>query len=198
MLEIRDLTFAYPGGPELFSGLALDLPLDQVILLHGPSGVGKTSFLRLLAGLETPDAGTIRRPEAWDFAFLFQENRLLSNLTVEQNANFYLGAQDPAQLREELSAFGLDDILHTPLRELSGGQQRRVALLITLLSPFDVCFLDEPFQGLDPALKDRVFAAILERLAGRTCFLVAHDYAPPGYWTLDFSKDGVRLKQRAD
>lgn len=194
MLEIRNLSFAYPGGETLFDGLSLDLPLNSLVMLHGPSGVGKTTFLRLVAGLETPQGGEIHRPADWTYSFLFQENRLLPNLTVEQNINFYLGHQDPELIIRELQAFELGDSLKTPVRELSGGQQRRVALLMTLLVPFDVCFLDEPFQGLDPKLKERVFQRILERLDGRTCYLVAHDFAPAGYWMLEFSDAGGAIE----
>ena len=119
--------------------------------LLGPSGIGKTTLLRILLGLETADSGTIS-PEALRWAAVFQKDRLLEGLDAEGNLRFVLGANyDAAAARALLKELGLGDVGRKKVRDYSGGMKRRLALARALLAPSDALALDEPFTGLDPA-----------------------------------------------
>lgn len=151
MIRLKDVSFSYPGK-DVFRHLNLTLPDKGTVAVMAPSGYGKTTLLRLLAGLETPKAGSIEGMENKKTAFLFQEDRLLPWLTAEKNAEL---ASDPEKAREWLSKMEIEDPAQYP-RAMSGGMQRRVALARAMAFGGDVLLLDEPFKGLDEALRERI------------------------------------------
>ena len=154
------------------------LAIDGPAVLMGPSGQGKTTLLRILMGLETPDAGRIEGLESRRIAAMFQEDRLCPQLTAADNICLTGRGVTRAQAREELRALGFADAdLKTPAGRLSGGQKRRAALLRALLCRgADLLLLDEPFTGMDDALVDRAAAAVVRLAAGRDTLLVTHDH----------------------
>lgn len=120
-----------------------------VTRLLGPSGIGKTTLLRVLLGLETPDSGTVNG-DKFRWTAVFQENRLLEGLDAEGNLRFVLGANyNAAAAQALLEELGLGDVGKKKVRDYSGGMQRRLALARALLAPSDALALDEPFTGLD-------------------------------------------------
>ena len=120
-----------------------------VTRLLGPSGIGKTTLLRVLLGLETPDSGTVNG-DKFRWTAVFQENRLLEGLDAEENLRFVLGANyNAAAAQALLEELGLGDVGKKKVRDYSGGMQRRLALARALLAPSDALALDEPFTGLD-------------------------------------------------
>lgn len=148
---LRDVSFAY-GERRVFDGLTLEiLPpgISQIIALAAPSGCGKTTLLRLLAGLEEPSGGEIICPAAGEIALMFQENRLLPGLSCAEQ----LAAVLPAgvDVLPYLAMVDLAGELHSLPRELSGGMQRRLALARALAYARDkaLLLLDEPFAGVD-------------------------------------------------
>ena len=150
-------------------------------VLMGPSGAGKTTVLRLLLGLEAPDAGEVVRPAGARLAATFQEDRLLDGLTATVNVRAPHGHLRGSALEEflareraALSAVGLP-VDTRPVRELSGGQRRRVAILRCALADADALFFDEPLKGMDDETVARVMAFLLPCLSGRTTFWVTHD-----------------------
>ena len=173
-IAVRSLRKRY-GEKTVFDGLDLTLPAGRVSALLAPSGWGKTTLLRLLLGLERPDAGEIEGLEGVSMAAVFQEDRLCMDFTPV--ANIRLGA--PKCSREDVTAamaeMELTGCERQPVRELSGGMRRRVALLRALLAPSEVLLLDEPFKGLDEELRRKVIAVTAERCRGRTVLLVTHD-----------------------
>ena len=143
-------------------------------VLTGPSGSGKTTLLRLLAGLETPDAGEVGRSGVARLAMTFQEDRLCDNLTVTANVRLpharLRGAERAAFLeleREACAAVGLPCDAR-PVRELSGGQRRRVSILRCVLADADAFLFDEPLKGMDEKTVDAVMDFVVPRLAGYT------------------------------
>lgn len=153
----------------------------RVHVVTGASGAGKTTLLRLLMGLEEPDAGTVGRPGGARLAATFQEDRLLENLTATANIRLphepVRGAARAGLLEREraaMAAVGLPCDAR-PVRELSGGQRRRVAILRCALADADALFFDEPLKGMDDGTVARVMAFLVPRLAGRTTFWVTHD-----------------------
>lgn len=146
-----------------------------VTVIMGPSGCGKTTLLNLLLGITTPDSGSIDSGNA-RFSAVFQENRLCENLSVLSNLRLVMrGKPDRSSLEKELEAIGLTGCADKPVRTLSGGMKRRVALLRALLVEYDVILLDEPFKGLDEATKNTVMTYYREKTAGKTVIMVTHD-----------------------
>lgn len=172
MLTLADISFSYAEKP-VFTTFSAAFPLGKAYVISGPSGCGKTTLLRLLAGLETPTTGIIHRPDG-QITMLFQENRLLPWLTVRQNVALVLPTPDEALIDWCLSAVELTANAEDFPATLSGGMQRRVALARALAYGGDILLLDEPFTGLDDALKVHIAAKFKERFANKTVFLVTH------------------------
>lgn len=156
---------------------SLELKTGEIKTLFGPSGCGKTTVLRLISGLEKPQSGEIHNMFR-KTGFLFQENRLLNNLSAVENIAIFMAQADYAQIYESAAQIGLSksDLNKYPT-ELSGGMAKRVAFLRLLLSGCDLALLDEPFVGLDRDLRDILSAILIEKVQQKqlACLLVTHD-----------------------
>jgi len=183
-LTIRGLRKAF-GDNEVLRGIDLHIPAGQFVAIVGRSGCGKSTLLRLIAGLETIDAGSIgfgeeARPE--DVRVMFQEPRLLPWARVLSNVEVGLGrdrASPDAQARAEkaLAEVGLDEKRGQWPAVLSGGQKQRVALARALVSQPRILAFDEPLGALD-ALTRISMQRLLERVwrdQSFTAILVTHD-----------------------
>ena len=161
----------------------------DVTVLFGPSGVGKTSVLDMIAGLLTPDTGRIAvrgralfgdganlPPEQRRAGYVFQDARLFPHLSVRANLLYGAGA---AEIGDRLDFLGIGQLLDRWPRTLSGGEARRVAIGRALLSDPDFLLLDEPFSALDRARREEVMTALehLRDHAGLPILLVTHDRA---------------------
>lgn len=172
---LRDVCKSY-GENRVLDRLSWTFPGGQISCVQGPSGCGKTTLLRLIAGLEIPDSGEIRGAEGKKISAVFQENRLLENLTAEKN--ILLTARPGfarADARALLDELGLPDATQRRVRELSGGMQRRVAVARSLAADYELLLLDEPLTGLDGELRLRVLRRIQAALDGRTAVWITHD-----------------------
>ena len=170
MIELHRVGKAFDGKTVL---RALDWRVEagQCWQITGASGIGKTTLLRLVSGLETPDSGTVCA-EGVRFCPVFQEDRLVEAWSAVQNVR--LVCADPAQTEAILTALLPTDALHQPVRTLSGGMRRRVSLARALAAQGDVLLLDEPFAGLDTQTTAAA-AAVLRRWRGkRAVLLVSH------------------------
>ena len=168
MIETRDLTVTY-GGRAVLREVDLTVPDGAHIALMGPSGCGKTTLLRVLAGLQTPGR----------MACVFQEPRLLPWRTAAENVNAVLSdrAQTMPQALAWLERLELGDACDQYPAALSGGMQQRVAIARALAYDAPVLLLDEPFRGLDAALRARVTALIADAAKDKTLVLATHDAA---------------------
>ena len=164
------------GKNRVLDRLNWRFPGGQISCVQGPSGCGKTTLLRLIAGLEAPDSGEIRGADGKKISAVFQENRLLENLTAEKNilltARPGFTRTDARNLLDEL---GLSDTAQRRTCELSGGMQRRVAVARALAADYDLLLLDEPLTGLDDGARLRVLRRIQADLNGRTAIWITHD-----------------------
>ena len=163
------------GDRVVLRDFSMTLPEGRVTCLMGPSGTGKTTVLRLLCGLEKPDAGSITGLENLRLAVVFQEDRLLDWLDATENLRLTNPGLKPEAVGEALRRFGLGDCAGQPVVTLSGGMKRRVALLRALLYDGDALLLDEPFKGLDEATRATVIRETLSLTTHKTVLLITHD-----------------------
>lgn len=176
MIGLRRVGVAFDGHVVL-DGFDLDLPRGSTTALMGPNGSGKTTVARLLLGLTSPDVGEVHGLDGVRRAAVFQDDRLCDQLTAVANVRLVLERAVPAaEVVAALGRAGLDGpALDKPVRDLSGGQRRRVAIVRALLADAALVVLDEPFTGVDERAKTAVMELVAERCAGRTVLLVTHD-----------------------
>jgi len=172
-IEAVNITKKY-GENIVLNDFSYIFPESGCTCIMGQSGCGKSTLLLILMGLIKPDSGEVRGRPA-KLSAVFQEDRLCENLTALANLRLVLGKYNSAELLSEMTKIGLEGCENQPVRELSGGMKRRLALLRALLAEYDVLFLDEPFKGLDSCTKARVMQLCRDKTAGKTVILVTHD-----------------------
>lgn len=193
VLRVRGLRKSFNGTPVL-DGIDLTLPAGSITAVVGSSGCGKTTLLRLIAGFESPDAGTVTiggrqvasatstvAPHRRDIGYVAQDGALFPHLTVAQNVAYGLrerGAAGRARVDELLETVSLDPAFaQRRPHQLSGGQQQRVALARALARKPVVMLLDEPFSALDTGLRAATRKSVARVLSdtGVTTLIVTHD-----------------------
>lgn len=173
---LTNLHKAYEDKPVL-SGFSAHIKEGVTTCIAGPSGVGKTTLLRIIMGLEQPDSGRVEGLMGRKCSAVFQEERFCENLTAVRNIALIMpGKINRPLIEAELRALALNDAdFSSPVRELSGGMRRRVALARALLADYDLLLLDEPLKGLDDGIKAQVLNHLHRRTLGRTVIMVTHD-----------------------
>ena len=185
MLLIADIDKKFDGGPRVEASLRIPEGAS-ITILFGPSGAGKTTVLRCIAGLETPTRGRIVfdgqdltrvPPQKRPFGYLFQEYALFPHLRVRDNIAY--GVRGQADAVEKVAVMlKVNDLMERRPSELSGGQQQRVALARVLARKPRLLLLDEPLSALDAATRDHVrseLAHLLRSLA-IPAIVVTHDW----------------------
>jgi len=158
----------------ILQDFSLTLPESGILCLMGPSGCGKTTLLRILLGLEQPDTGCVHGLQRGEAAVLFQEDRLLPWLTILDNLTKVTNCSRETAI-QLLSTVELDAEANALPDELSGGMRRRVALARALAYPAKLLVFDEPFKGLDDALKQRLYPIIRSASKEKPLVFVTHD-----------------------
>ena len=192
MLELRNISKKF-GDKQILKDFNLIVPEKQVLAIVGPSGGGKTTLLRMLAGLETSDSGqVIYNGETLDVAelekrnllgFVFQDFQLFPHLSVLENLilspiHTMNVSKDEAEEKAQglLARLGLSEHAKAYPYSLSGGQKQRVALARAMMINPEIIGYDEPTSALDPALRLEVEKLILQnREMGMTQIVVTHD-----------------------
>ena len=172
--SLRDISFAYPGGPPVLDGAALEVRRGEVVVLEGPNGCGKTTLAKLAAGLLEPAAGSVVR--AGRAAYLSQDpgRYLVRERVIDEVA---LGAGgDRARALAALGWVGLEWAAARHPRDLSSGERERLGLAAVAVSEPDLLVLDEPTRGIDPERKASLAAWLLEyAAAGHGVLVATHD-----------------------
>lgn len=188
-IEYRILT---SEGSRILS-VQTELPENQLICISGPSGIGKTTLLRMIAGLTKPDLGIIQvgdrifydslnninlSPQKRNIGFMFQDYALFPNMTVEENISFAQNkVKDKAWVDTLIKSYGLDALRNQKPDKLSGGQKQRTALARSLAKKADLLLLDEPLSSVDSTMRIKLQNEILKTHAvfGSTTLVVSHD-----------------------
>lgn len=168
-------------GQQVLTDFSARLPEGETTVLMGPSGCGKTTLLLLLLGLLSPDAGTISGLPG-RISAVFQEDRLCEDFSALSNAALALPRGERKKAAALLTRLGLGEALQQPVRSLSGGMKRRVAIARGLAADCPLLLMDEPFKGLDEATRGRVMEVVREETAGKTLLIVTHDPEEAAYW----------------
>jgi spermidine/putrescine transport system ATP-binding protein len=191
LLQVIDIHKSYDGKP-LLNGTSFTLAEGEIVCLLGPSGGGKSTLLRIIAGLETQESGRVlwkdrdlegKPPHERNFGFMFQDYALFPHRSVRQNVAFGLRMQGmPPELIEKRVADLLDKVnmaafADRKVTDLSGGEQQRVAMARTLAPGPQLLLLDEPMGALDRTLSEQLLVELRQVLrdSGAPTIYVTHD-----------------------
>ena len=171
-LEICNLKKKYEGKTVL-DGVSFTLEEGEGLCLMGASGCGKTTLLRILMRLEKPDEGAVRGILNLKISAVFQEDRLLDDLSAVKNVWLVCGSSEEA-IRHELSEILPAESLDQPVCQLSGGMRRRVSLVRAAMKKSDLSIMDEPFTGLDGETKRAVIEYMKKKIKGKMFLFSTH------------------------
>jgi len=190
ILEISNLSFSR-GNKQIFSSFSMQCPSDKPTLVVGDNGIGKSTLLNLIAGIEVPDSGSINfndslyqdgskslvDTEDRKIGFIFQDFGLFSHLTVKQNIHFVKGDISEHEIASIINVLGLGDILDKDVDKISGGQQQRTAIARTLVSCPAIILADEPFSNLDEKVTEDIQRFLIDwtRTNNQILILIAHN-----------------------
>ena len=188
-IQVKNLTFSYDESP-LIENLSFIVEANQIGLISGESGIGKSTLFNVIAGLITPQKGTIKlkdeifnegdfslNTEKREIGYVFQDFALFPHINAQKNIEYALKSENNGLCNELISKLDLLELLDKMPHELSGGQQQRVAILRAILMKPNILLLDEPFSNLD---KNNIFAVqeiiknVIE-LFQIPCLLISHD-----------------------
>lgn len=175
MIQLRDITVRF-GEKTVLERVSLTLPEPGILCLTGPSGQGKTTLARVLAGLQTPTSGAIHGLTG-GVSMLFQEDRLLPWCSIRENVAAALPRRQAGEAERWLRAVELGDAMDAPPDTLSGGMCRRAALARALAAPGQLLILDEPFKGMDEALRERLLPLLRAQGESRAVLVITHELA---------------------
>ena len=177
MIKIEQVSKRY-GDKIVLDRVSLNIQDRDKLAIMGESGRGKTTLLRIIAGLEMADSGNLCGFDSGDIAYVFQEPRLfdwndvLKNLTAVSS----LSKKDAeARARELLACVGLAEDAHKFPSELSGGMKQRLSLARAFMVDRPILLLDEPFSALDQDTRKNMIAFVKEKAKDKTVLLVTHD-----------------------
>jgi putative ABC transport system ATP-binding protein len=213
MLQLLGLSKSF-GDTPVFHDVGFTVARSEFVALMGESGVGKSTLLNCIAGLERPDSGQLQlagqdllaldedaraRLRRSQLGFVFQAFHVLPHLSVAENVSLpllLLGRPDAARVQAVLDAVGLGELGARMPAQLSGGQLQRVAIARAVVHAPALILADEPTGNLDPATAERVLSALVAQVrdSGAACLLVTHSQAATRHADriLRLTADGVR------
>ena len=179
-VQLKNLNKSF-GDNKVLVNLNLNFEKNKITVVTGPSGCGKTTLLNIISGIEKPDSGEVILKDH-SISFIFQEDRLIPDLTVYKNIEFVLKSTLTEQevkpiIEKYLELVKLTEAKDKYPEQLSGGMKRRVAVARAFAYRSDLLIMDEPFKGLDDKLKKEIIDEFLRiyNQDKRTVILVTHD-----------------------
>lgn len=190
LLKISNLSFSR-GNKQIISAFNMECSSEKPMLVLGENGIGKSTLLNLIAGIEVPDSGSIcfndslyqEGPKSLvdtenrKIGYIFQDFGLFAHLTVRQNIHFVRGDISDQEIASILNLLGLEDILDKDVDKISGGQQQRTAIARTLVSCPAIILADEPFSSLDEKVTEEIQRFLIDwtRANNQILILIAHN-----------------------
>lgn len=171
MVDFQNVNFSYKNK-SLLKGFNLSIKKGDRICFFGESGIGKTTILRLITGLEKADSGSLIVEKGATFSVAFQEDRLLPFKTVGENISLF---DNSGKGLEHLERLGLSGIEKLYPSQLSGGMARRVSIARALSRDADIYLFDEALSGLDAENEEAAAQHILNSTKGKTFVMVSHN-----------------------
>lgn len=189
-ITLKNLRKVYPDGKTAVVGLSLQMYQDQITVLLGHNGAGKSTVMSMLTGLLEPTSGsaivngfnirTDMKRIQQSFGLCPQYNILFEDLTVKEHIYFYASlkgitrSQIEAEVNKYVTKIELTDKLNEPSKNLSGGQKRKLLVVLSLVGDSKVVLLDEPSSALDPSARRALWELLCEEKYGRTILLTTH------------------------
>ena len=175
-IELNNISKSY-NGRNVIDDFSFTFEARKPVVIEGESGIGKTTLIRIITGLEKADAGKVvfeGAQETCRFAPVFQETRLIAGLDAVANVKLACPGLSEDRITAELTKLIAQDEIHKKISELSGGTSRRVEIVRAVLAPSDVIIMDEPLTGLDEENARRAVAYIKENMEGRILITSSH------------------------
>jgi len=177
-IELTNICKSYPPK-QVIKDVNLTFPIG-ITCIMGPSGIGKTTLIYIIAGLVKPDSGYISGLDGKKISMVFQEDRLLEWESAISNILFVTksASKNQEKAKQLLTQSGLADSVYKKVSELSGGMKRRVCLCRALIADYDLLILDEPFKGLDANIKPSIMTMVKEHTLNshnKTVICITHD-----------------------
>ena len=214
ILEIRDLSHAYDQATSTIKDLNFALKKGEIVSILGPSGIGKTTLLRIVAGLEDVVDGEIKisdkvvskknfllPPEKRNLGLVVEDRALFPHLNVEKNVMFGISHihERESLAQKYLGLFKVAELSKKYPHEISAGQQQRVAFARALITNPDILLLDEPFGALDKNLKEELHGETKKIFKDKdlSVLLVTHDEEEAKYFSdriIEFQEDKIIIR----
>jgi len=214
ILEIRNLSHAYDQATSTIKDFNFSLKKGEIVSILGPSGIGKTTLLRIVAGLEDVVDGEVKirekvvskknfilPPEKRNLGLVVEDRALFPHLNIERNVMFGIShIQERESLAQEyLELFKVAELSKKYSHEISAGQQQRVAFARALITNPDILLLDEPFGALDKNLKEELHGETKKIFKDKdlSVLLVTHDEEEAKYFSdriIEFQEDKIIIR----
>lgn len=173
-IRIKDLTKSFDGKLVL-DNLNIDIKENEFNCIMGESGIGKTTLINIIMGLEDKDNGQITGIEGKRISVVFQEDRLCEDFDAVSNIRLVCDKNvSDDEIIKVLNELGLGDSLKNKVLLFSGGMKRRLAIARAIIAESDIVIMDEPFKGLDMELYKKTILYVKKKLKGKTVIVITH------------------------
>jgi len=179
IIEVKDISKAF-NGQKILDDFNINIEDEHSYILTGESGCGKTTLLRIILGLETPDSGKVTLLGDYKYPYInagvvFQEDRLCDSFSAVTNCSLVSKKVFKQTVREELCKLLPEDKVDIPVKELSPAERRLVCIVRACCIPSDVLIMDEPFEGLSGDIRDKAISFVRDKMGSGSLVIASRD-----------------------